>query len=64
MASADKFGFKRLMIAVRRFCKITSLYDVRSGSVPSTLEFLQPEDTLEQNTDSLRDFIISLDKKY
>lgn len=35
---------------------------VFSGEVPSTLEFLQPEDTLEKNTDSLRDFIISLDK--
>lgn len=35
---------------------------VFSGEVPSTLEFLQPDDTLEKNTDSLRDFIISLDK--
>lgn len=35
---------------------------VFSGKVPSTLEFLKPEATLEQNTDSLRDFIISLDK--
>ncbi len=35
---------------------------VFSGNVPSTLEFLKPEATLEQNTDSLRDFIISLDK--
>ena len=35
---------------------------VFSGTVPSTLEFLQPEETLEKNTDSLRDFIISLDK--
>jgi hypothetical protein len=35
---------------------------VFSGAVPSTLEFLKPEDTLEQTTDSLRDFIISLDK--
>ncbi len=35
---------------------------VFSGQVPSTLEFLQPEDTLEKTTDSLRDFIISLDK--
>jgi hypothetical protein len=35
---------------------------VFSGVVPSTLEFLQPEKTLETNTDSLRDFIISLDK--
>jgi hypothetical protein len=35
---------------------------VFSGKVPSTIEFLQPEKTLETNTDSLRDFIISLDK--
>src|SRR5687767_1315359 len=35
---------------------------VFSGQVPSTLEFLQPEKTIEKNTDSLRDFIISLDK--
>lgn len=35
---------------------------VFSGAVPSTLEFLQPEKTIEQNTDSLRDFIIALDK--
>jgi hypothetical protein len=35
---------------------------VFSGEVPSTLEFLQPEDTIEKNTDSLRDFIIALDK--
>ncbi|MEX1995390.1 MAG: hypothetical protein WD887_01270 [Candidatus Saccharimonadales bacterium] len=35
---------------------------VFSGTVPSTIEFLQPAKTLETNTDSLRDFIISLDK--
>lgn len=35
---------------------------VFSGEVPSVLEFLNPEFTIEQNTDSLRDFIISLDK--
>ncbi len=35
---------------------------VFSGDVPSTLEFLQPEKTIEKNTNSLRDFIISLDK--
>ncbi len=35
---------------------------VFSGKPPSTLEFLQPEQTLEKTTDSLRDFIISLDK--
>src|SRR3954452_10587732 len=35
---------------------------VFSGAIPSTIEFLQPESTLEKNTDSLRDFIIALDK--
>jgi len=35
---------------------------VFSGQVPSTLEFLKPEETLEKNTDSLRDFIIALDR--
>ncbi len=35
---------------------------VFSGDVPSTIEFLQPEKTLEKDTNSLRDFIISLDK--
>lgn len=35
---------------------------VFSGTIPNTLEFLRPEETLEKNTDSLRDFIIALDK--
>jgi hypothetical protein len=35
---------------------------VFSGAIPSTIEFLKPEDTIEKNTDSLRDFIIALDK--
>jgi hypothetical protein len=35
---------------------------VFSGEIPSTLEFLSPGDTIEKNTDSLRDFIIALDK--
>jgi nanoRNase/pAp phosphatase (c-di-AMP/oligoRNAs hydrolase) len=35
---------------------------VFSGVVPSTIDFLKPEETLEKNTDSLRDFIIALDK--
>lgn len=35
---------------------------VFSGQVPSTIEFLHPEKTIEKNTDSLRDFIIALDK--
>lgn len=35
---------------------------VFSGEVPSIIDFLQPDETLEKNTDSLRDFIVSLDK--
>lgn len=35
---------------------------VFSGDIPSTIEFLKPEATIEKNTDSLRDFIVSLDK--
>ena len=35
---------------------------VFSGTIPSTIEFLQPEKTLEKNTNSLQDFIIALDK--
>jgi hypothetical protein len=35
---------------------------VFSGNVPSAMEFLKPEETIEQTPDSLRDFIIALDK--
>lgn len=35
---------------------------VFSGEVPSAIEFLEPEKTIEKTTDSLRDFIIALDK--
>ena len=35
---------------------------VFSGQIPNTLQFLQPDKTLQKNTDALRDFIISLDK--
>jgi hypothetical protein len=35
---------------------------VFSGQVPSAMEFLKPAETLEKTTDSLRDFIIALDK--
>ncbi len=35
---------------------------VFSGEIPNTIEFLQPEKTIEKTTDSLRDFIIALDK--
>ena len=33
-----------------------------SGNIPNALEFLQPEATIEKTADSLRDFIIALDK--
>ena len=49
-----------LTLLLNKFGKhATAVY---SGETPSTLEFLQPEQTLEKNTDSLRDFIIALDK--
>lgn len=35
---------------------------VFSGKVPSVLDFLEPHKTLQTSTDSLQDFIISLDK--
>ncbi len=35
---------------------------VFSGRVPSTIQFLQPDMAIDDSTDSLRDFIISLDK--
>jgi len=35
---------------------------VFSGEVPSTIDFLKPDDTIEKTPDSLRDFIIALDK--
>lgn len=35
---------------------------VFSGKIPPAIRFLQPEKTFENNADSLRDFIISLDK--
>jgi hypothetical protein len=35
---------------------------VFSGEVPNTIEFLKPEETIEKDTNSLRDFIIALDK--
>ena len=36
---------------------------VFSGEVPKNLDFLEPEKNIETTTDSLRDFIISLDKE-
>lgn len=49
-----------LTLALNKIGKHASA--VFSGKVPSTIGFLEPEKTLETNTDSLRDFIISLDK--
>lgn len=49
-----------LTLALNRLNKHATA--VFSGAVPSTIEFLQPEKTIEKNTDSLRDFIIALDK--
>ena len=36
---------------------------VFSGAVPPAIKFLQPEKTFENTVDSLRDFIIALDKE-
>lgn len=36
---------------------------VISGSLPDELKFLQPDTVVEKNTDSLRDFVIELDKE-
>lgn len=36
---------------------------VFSGDVPPAISFLNPEETFDENTDSLRDFIIALDKE-
>ena len=49
-----------LTLALNKFGKHATA--VFSGEVPNAIEFLEPERTIEKNTDSLRDFIISLDK--
>ena len=36
---------------------------VFSGDVPPAITFLKPDETFEQTADSLRDFIIALDKE-
>src|SRR5690348_15865522 len=36
---------------------------VFSGDVPTAIEFLNPQKTFENTVDSLRDFIIALDKE-
>jgi len=49
-----------LTIALNKYDKHATA--VFSGKVPSAIDFLKPDETLERNTDSLRDFIIALDK--
>ena len=39
---------------------VTAIY---SGKTPNALEFLEPNETFESNTNSLQDFIIALDKE-
>lgn len=36
---------------------------VFSGRVPDAIEFLKPQENIQKSTDSLRDFVISLDKE-
>ena len=40
--------------------RVTAIY---SGNTPNALEFLNPEETFEQDTDVLRDFVIALNKE-
>lgn len=54
---AAAIGFTLVLNAIKKHG--TAVF---SGEIPSTLEFLQPDKTIEKNTDSLRDFIIALDK--
>lgn len=49
-----------LTLALNRLKKHATA--VFSGTAPSVMEFLEPDKTFEKNTDSLRDFIISLDR--
>lgn len=50
-----------LALAINRMGKRAAA--VFSGQIPKSLNFLKPEKTFENNADSLRDFIISLDKE-
>ena len=50
-------GFTLLMGKMKKHASA-----VFSGEIPSIIEFLEPEKTIEKNTDSLQDFIIAIDK--
>lgn len=50
-----------LTLFLDRFSKrVTAIY---SGNTPNALEFLKPEETFEQNADTLQDFVIALNKE-
>ena len=55
---AAAIGFSLALNALDKHA--TAVY---SGETPSVIEFLHPEENIEKTTDSLRDFIISLDKE-
>ena len=40
--------------------RVTAIY---SGTTPNALEFLKPEETFEQDADTLQDFVIALNKE-
>ena len=40
--------------------RVTAIY---SGNTPNALEFLKPDETFEQDTDTLQDFVIALNKE-
>ena len=50
-------GFTLLMGKMKKHASA-----VFSGEIPSIIQFLEPEKTIEKNTDSLQDFIIAIDK--
>ena len=50
-----------LTVALNKLDKHTVA--IMSGEVPPAITFLEPEKTFENNVDSLRDFIIALDKE-
>lgn len=57
-ALAASLGLSLLLIKLDKHA--TAVF---SGQIPRAIEFLEPGKTFENNVDSLRDFIISLDKE-
>lgn len=53
-------GALGLTLMLDKMDKVTTA--VFSGQIPPAIDFLEPGKTFEQNVDSLRDFIIALDK--